>query len=198
MARRYEADQVVVHHDTPALSVLCVHSGAVKLMRYARKGQEIVVAVRGPGGMVGVWEVLSGTPNQVSAETLEPSVLCMIPREAFLEAVRGCPELAMRLLQQLARDYLVAEEQLVVRASLGVRARTARLLMALTNNGVLRADGTGSREIGMSRDKMALLVGTTRETLSRTLNDMARRGAVVIKDSKIKLLDTFVLEKLTE
>lgn len=198
VARRYEAGQVIIHHDTPALAVLSVHSGQVKLTRSASTRQEVVVGMRGPGELLGVREVLSRLPYQVSAETLEPSVVCAVPRETFLSVVRDCPELAMRLLGQLSRDYLLAEEQLVVRASLVVGARTARLLLALKEWSEASAFGRAAPEITMSREKMALLVGTTRETLSRSLSQFARRGAVALADGKIRVLDPSILEGLAE
>lgn len=198
LARHYEAGQVVIHHDTPALAILSVHSGQVKLTRTSGGGDRVVVAMRGPGDLLGVREVLSGMPYQVSAETLEPSILCAVPREAFLEAVRDCSELAMRLLRQLSKDYLLAEEQLVARAHQSVRARTARLLMALTNGSETRPHGSGPREVSMHREEMALLVGTTRETLSRSLGQMAAEGAIELENGKLRVLDPSILEGWTE
>lgn len=198
LARCYEADEVVVHHETPALAVVCVRSGKVKLVRYASNGVEVVVSVRGPGGMLGAWEVLSGSPYQVSVATMEPSVLCVVPREAFLEAVRDCPALAMKLLGQLARDHLVVEEQLVVRASLGVEARTARLLLGLAGEYPIVNSESSPGGISMSREKMALLVGTTRETLSRSLAHLAGRGAIALEEGSIRILAPGILQNLAD
>jgi len=196
LARRYEAGQVVIHHDTPALAILSVHSGQVKLTRSASNGHEVVVGVRGPGELLGVREILSALPYQVSVETLEPSILCAVPREAFLDAVRDCPELAMRLLGQLAKDYLLAEEQLVARTHLSVRARIARLLLALAEGRRLADRARAAREVSMGREEMALLIGTTRETLSRSLSQFAGRGAVELKNGKVRVLDPSILEGL--
>lgn len=196
LARRYEAGQIFIHHDTPALAVFSVHSGHVKLTRSTSTGLEVVVGLRGPGELLGVREVLSAMPYQVSAETLEPSIVCAVPREAFLDAVRDCPELAMRLLGRISKDYLLAEEQLVARAHLSVRARTARLLLALAEGDRARARGSAPPEVAMGREEMALLVGTTRETLSRSLGHFAARGAVELRSGRIRILDPSVLEGL--
>lgn len=195
LARRYGPGQVLIHQDTPALAVLSVHSGRVKLTRCASNGHEVVVGLRGPGELLGVREVLSIVPYQISAVTLDPSILCTVPREAFLSVVRDCPELAMRLLRQLAGDYLLAEEQLVARAELSVVARTARLLLAL---GVRRDDSPGAsaaHHVSMSREEMALLVGTTRETLSRVLHQLDEDGAVELENRMIRIVDQSALER---
>ena len=198
LARRYESGQVVIHHDTPALAIFSVHSGLVRLTRAASSGREVVVGLRGPGELLGVREVLSALPYQATAETLEPSIVCAVPREAFLDAVRDCPELAMRLLGRLAKDGLLAEEQLVARVHLSVRARTARLLLALAEGSRVKARGSAAFEVTMAREEMALLVGTTRETLSRSLGQLAERGAIKLAAGKIRVLDSSVLEGLAD
>jgi CRP-like cAMP-binding protein len=106
LARHYEAGQVVIHHDTPALAILSVHSGQVKLTRSASNGGEVVVGVRGPGELLGVREVPARS-HQVSAETLEPSIPCAVPRDV---PGRGadCPGSRCGCWAA-AGDYLLAE-----------------------------------------------------------------------------------------
>jgi CRP/FNR family transcriptional regulator len=197
LARHFGAGQVLVHHDTPALAVLSIHSGRVKLTRTTYAGHEVLVGLRGPGQLLGVREVLCKTPYQLSAETMEPSIVCSVPRESFLEAVRGCSDLAMRLLAELAQDYLLTEEQLVTRSHASVAERTARLLLTWTHHGILTTGSGDESCISMSRDEMALLVGTTRETLSRTLASLSSRGAIRLESGGIRILKRSLLQNLT-
>lgn len=198
LARYYPTGQVVIHSHTPALGILAVRSGLVTLTRPGSHGNGVVVGLRKPGELLGVREVLSGTPHQISAETLEPSVLCAIPREAFLEAVRGCPELAMRILEQVARDSLSTEEQLATRTQACVAARTARLLVALADGGGCDAGRPACPKVSLSRERLALLVGTARETLSRSLGRFAEQGAVRLDNGTIEILDHSMLERAAE
>lgn len=198
LCRRYNAGQVVVHGDTPALAVLSVQSGRVKLTRCHRNGHQFVVGLRGPGDLLGVREVLCATPYQVSIETLQPSALCAVPREAFLQVVRQSPELAMRLLRLLAKDFILAEEQLVMRTQASVAARTAGLLATLADGHESATGANGAATVRMSREEMALLVGTARETLSRVLSRLAALGALESRHSGIRILDRPLLERLAE
>jgi CRP/FNR family transcriptional regulator len=50
----------------------------------------------------------------------------------------------------------------------------------------------------MSREEMALLVGTTRETLSRSLHRLADRGVVSLGNGTVRILDRSILEQLSE
>ena len=198
LARRFRPGEVLIHRDTPALAVLSIHSGRVKLIRFASHGDEVLVGLCGPGELLGVREVLGAVPYQVSAVTIEPSIVCTVPRESFLNAVQDCPELARRLLRQLAEDALSTEAQLVARAHLSVAARTARLLVALTDRRPVTPGLPAAIPISMGRDEMALRVGTTRESLSRALHQFAVRGAVKLDGGKIRVVDLSILERLSQ
>lgn len=196
MARRYAARQTVLHADTPALALFVVHAGEVRLTREARSGTPTLVGIRGPGSLIGLREVLTETPYQTTVETIQPSILCATPREAFLGALNACPELALRLLQVMASDHLLAEEQLVARTQLDVSARTARLLVTLEAN---RRGSTPPGEpihITMNREEMALLVGTTRETLYRALKSFADSGFIESRNGWIRLIDRAELDEI--
>ncbi len=102
----------------------------------------------------------------------------------------------MRLLGQLARDHVQDEDQLVARADQTVRARAARLLLGLAGAGPSGGRAAACGEISMAREEMAMLVGTTRETLSRALNEFAKRGAVALRDGTIIVLVAAILEQI--
>ena len=103
----------------------------------------------------------------------------------------------MRLLKQLSRDYLRTEDQLVARSHSSVRATTARLLIALCDGSANRP-GKATGQVTMAREEMAMLIGTTRETLSRTLGQLANRGAISLARQEISVSDLGILERLSD
>ena len=197
LARRYAAGEALFHSETPALAVFSVHSGLVRLSRPVSDGHEVVIGMRGPGELLGVRAVLSGLPHNATARTLEPSIVCAVSRETFLQAIHDSPELAINLLRQLAKEALLADEQHAARAGLRVPARTARLLIALMEQ-VREHRISQPIAISMPREEMALLVGTTRESLSRTLHDLVERGVVKLQDRRIVILDGLQLERIAQ
>ena len=151
VAYRYETRQVVAHQDTPALGVFCVHSGQVKLTRLTGAGEKIVVGVRKSGDLLGVREVLCLVPYEVSVEAIEPSVLCTIPRRAFLDAVRGCPALALRLLERVAGEDLRTEARLVAWSHAGTTRETlSRTLAGFVRLGAVRLENGTTRILDRS------------------------------------------------
>ena len=196
MGRHYDAGETVFHSETLALAVYCIHAGHVRLSWPTRGGEPIVVGVRGAGDVLGFREAIAETPYQVSAEAIAPSMVCAVPRETFLGVVERNPELALRLMKRRAREYRGAETELVMRAYLDVPSRIAHLLSAQASEGLL-VDGWKQQAVGRrGRGGRALLVGPTREPLSRNLSKLALRGIIQLADGAIHVLDLQALQAL--
>lgn len=192
----YQRGQGIFYEGNPALAVFCVRSGLVKLTRQFNHGSAAVVGARTNGDLFGYRAVLAELPYGISAETIEPSVVCTIPREAFLAVIEESHELATHLLKRLAREFRFAEEQLVERNGETVTKRTAHFLVRLAE---VAATGTrvgGNATIPTRREDLAQLLGTTPETLSRTLHNLARRGLVRVDRKDIRVLDIAALQQL--
>ena len=188
VAHTYEPRESVFHEGTASLAVYCVQSGTIELFRRLRGGEEVVVGVRGPGDLVGLRGVLAGLPYAATAITLDRATVFAIPAQVFLGLVRENPALGSRLLARLAWESRLIEEQLVERGHSHVRRRTARFLA-----GQARGESTGPRAapagISMSRVEMARQIGTTPETLSRTLHALADQRILRLDRKEIHVLD---------
>jgi CRP/FNR family transcriptional regulator len=194
----YQRGQTIFHEGTPALAVHCIRSGTVKLSRRVGGGDEVVVGVLAPGELIGFRAVLADLAYGITAETLEPAVVCTIPRELFMGLVRESADLAIHLLKQLAREVRFTEEQLVERTRQSVSKRTARLLARLKQGSAPGFRASPRLGITMSREQMALFIGTTPETLSRTLHAFAGRGIVELDRKSIRVRDVAALLKMAE
>ena len=192
----YEQGHTLFSEGDEAHAVYCIASGSVRLSRSNARRGEVVIGTRSAGDVVGFRAVFSDLPYGVTAVVEQPSRICAIPRTAFLELVQKSPPLALELLRRLAARSRVTEEQLVSRAHESVAARTARLLVAMSE--ARATGGAPSRpfRVDLAREEMALLVGTTRETLSRTLHGFARRGLVELLPTGIGVADLEALRAL--
>lgn len=192
----YRRGQALFLEGTVPLAGYCIRSGHVKLSRHWSNGHEVSLGTRGPGEIVGLRAILTQFPYATTAEAIEPSTVCVIPRELFLDLLRQDHELALLMLKRLAIDSRMTEEQVVARSREEVTARTARLLVSLANAAGKQADVPV--EIAMSRERMTVLVGTTRETLSRTLHGLAHQGVIDVEANAIRVRDLQALRALLE
>jgi len=192
----YSAGQLIFSEGTPAFAVHGIHSGFIKLYKTGSRGEQQVIRVLGPGDTMGFRPILAGEAYAASAQALERTTTCIIPKEAVIELVRLSPRFSLRLLAEQVRELRVSEEQLIALAQQPVKQRAVRVLLSLmekTSRMVLDRSGTG---ISIRKKEIAQIVGTTPETLSRTLRELSRLGIVRLSRDGIRVVDPPALKEL--
>ena len=160
-------------------------SGTVQLSRTSQwSGRELSLPLVRPGQIFGELPLFDGKPRSLDAVALEPSILRLVPRDAFLDFLRTYPDAAIHLLvdfaNRLRRDADIMEES----TFMDVPGRLARVILreALPQEDGTIATGT------MTQTQLAQLVGTTRETLNKELNAFKTLGLVAVKDQRVIVL----------
>ena len=125
---------------------------------------------------------------------IEPGQANFISRESLLDFLRENGEVALRVAQQLSRNYYVAYEEI---RTLGLATspaeKFAKLLLsweAKNNN------GPAAIRLTLTHEEIAEMIGTTRETVSRLFSDFKRKQLVQIKGSTLTIRNREGLEKL--
>lgn len=171
------------------LGMHCVHQGKVKLAKVGGDGKEHIIHLMRHGDVLGVRCMLGGGVYSTSAVALEDCVVCFIPRPDVLRLLQSNRQFANTLLQLLSAALGAAEEQLLRLAYKPVRERLAEALL-LVRRTFDSADVPGAPyALALSREDLAALVGTAKETVSRLLTDYKDAGIVATRGSLIILLD---------
>ena len=90
--------------------VLCV--GKAKLSTSSREGKTIITKLSEAGDVLGLSSVISNRPYEVTAEMMEPGQANFIPRESLLQFLKEHGEVALRVAEQLSRNYYTAYEEI--------------------------------------------------------------------------------------
>ena len=194
--RSYEPGQPIYYEATPAFAAFHVEEGLVKIWRMGHAGDQHVLGLRGPGDVLGYRAVISGGPYPVTADPLERTTVATIPREVFVGLVRDNPRLAHRLLEVMAQRTLETEDRLLARVLDSVIKRTARVLLELDHEHVRPPNHTPP--LPRKREDLARLIGTTPETLSRTLHSLESRGILDLSNREIRVRDMESLRHLAD
>ncbi|MBI5020750.1 MAG: Crp/Fnr family transcriptional regulator [Ignavibacteriales bacterium] len=192
----YQPGQLIFSEGNPAFMIYHVFSGYVKLSKTGWKGEKLVIRLRGPGDIFGHRAVLSGEPYTADAMALEETTLCAIQKEIFLQAIKESPEFALRVMAKLSSDLRASEEQTMSITHENVRQRVARLLLFLIED---NEESRRNRLIipnSLSREEMAQMIGTTPESLSRTLHLFTDKKLIVRTRSEIRIIDLEALRSL--
>jgi len=192
----YGRGEALFHEGHQATTAYCVHSGRVKLFKVGRKDEETVIRVLGPGDIIGYRAMLAEEPYAATAETIEPSTVCAISKETILALLQSSPELAIEMLARLSRELRTSEDQMISLLQESVRQRTARVLLWLFEQGKENQAEVAPAPIPLRRKELAQMIGTTPETLSRTLRQFANRGLIELTRTSIQVLNLSPLKRL--
>jgi len=148
----------------------------------------------GAGESFGQVAVYAGRSFPASAQAIAKSHLLFLPRTAFVELITKNPSVALKMLFVLSmrlREFTVHVENLALKE---VPGRLAAYLIFL-------ADEQENEELvslNISKVQISSLLGTTPETLSRILTQMARKGLIEVKRHEIEILNHKGLKNLAE
>jgi CRP/FNR family transcriptional regulator len=196
--RDYKRGQIIFSQGDPAQSLYCVHFGLVKLSKIGGLGEETVIRLLGPGQIAGYRPILADEPFAASAEALERTRICMIPRATFRFILQNSTEIAYRLLVKLARELKESEEQWLARAQETVPQRMAHLLLALAAESRGTFAGQNVPVLKLRRVDMAKVIGTTPETISRNLRLFKEKGFISLSRTALSLRNPLGLQKIAE
>ncbi len=155
-----------------------IEEGLVKLTRSNERGEKIILAVSGPGQLVGE-EALSQDSQQhyTDAMALTTVSVTRIPRSELHEALARNPALGTALVGYLLSRKLDLAAKVELLCLHDVEYRILHYISELSTLLPSSENGNG-RQIPITQLELADLVGATRETTSTTLNQLERRGLV--------------------
>jgi CRP-like cAMP-binding protein len=196
-AQFYHKGQTIYQQGGPVLGMHCVHQGKVKLAKLGGDGKEHITRLVRQGDVLGFRALLGGGQYSTSAVALDDCVVCFIPRPDVLRLLQSNRQFSNTLLQLLAIDLGEAEEQMLRLAYKPVRERLAEALLLVRRTFDSVAGPTDPYTIALSRDDLAALVGTAKETVSRLLTEYKDAGIIATRGSAIMLLDEAQLSAIS-
>lgn len=170
-------------------SVAYVLGGRVKVSYHTRTGDEVVLALHGPGQLLGELSVIDGSPRSASVVALEPVDVLLVPASTFRRFLTAHPDVMLRLLELLAERLRDADRKRVEFGSHDVVGRVAARLSELTERYGVAGDGIVDVELPLTQDELAAWVGASREGVSKALRVLRDRGVIATGRRRIVVHD---------
>lgn len=174
--------------------VLC--TGKAKLSTASSEGKTIITKISDAGDVLGLNAAISNHSYEVTAEMIEPGQANFIPRDALLQFLREHGEVALRVAEQLSRNYYSAYEEI---RTLGLTTspteKFAKLLLTWYPKKP-QGNGGAHLRLTLTHEEIAEMIGTTRETVSRLFSDFKKKQLLEVKGSTLVLPNKSALEKL--
>ncbi|MEJ2883047.1 response regulator [Pedobacter sp. GR22-6] len=188
--RHIKKKQVLYYDGDEPMGLYLLLSGTVKTLKLTEDGRQLMTGLYKPEDYIGMNAVLLEEPFAETAEAVEDSSLCLLPKEAILSLINKYPEISREFIRILSNDVREKEEQLIELAYHSVRKRLAQVLLRLQQK------DTTAPQFKISRDELAAMAGMATETVSRTLSDFKEEGLIEKKGSYIEIKDTHRLARM--
>jgi CRP/FNR family cyclic AMP-dependent transcriptional regulator len=180
-----------------ARNVFVMCSGQVKISATSREGKTMILKIGGPGDVLGLSAVLANVPYEVTAEAIEPCAVKAIRKQEFVDFLAKHGIASMHAAQALSSEYLTVFQDAKRLALSGSAAgRLARLLLDWAN-GVSCGKHEMRFTLALTHEEIANMAGTSRETVTRLLNQFRRSEFIAIKGTSLTILKQDELERLT-
>ena len=178
--------------------ILC--TGRAKLCTTSAEGKTIILRIAEPGEVLGLTAAVSNIPYEATVETLEPSQANFISRSDFLQFLQKHAEIGMKVAQQLTHNCHCAYDEIrSLGLSKSVPEKLAKLILSWGQHPVpiaARRPGDIPVRVTLTQEEIAQLAGTSRETVSRTLNHFRRKGWLSMNGATWWITNKGALEKL--
>jgi len=173
--------------------VIVLLIGRAKVSSYTAEGREVVLAVRGPGDLLGELSAFDGEPRLATVSALEPIEALIVPSDRFTRFLEDNPRVAILLLEMLTHRLRDSARKQVEFGAYDTPGRVARRLIELVER-YGESEGDNVRiSLSLTQDELAGWTGASREAVSKALREFRDRGWVTTGRRSIVVLDVDAL-----
>ncbi len=195
VSRIYRKKEFVFFEGQPPNYLFLIARGQVKTYKSNNNGKELITGLHGEGEFIGFVSLLENKPYNESAIVVKETHIYMIPQQDFLTMIYTNREIARKFITMMASNLYEAEKTMFDLAYQSVRQRVANILIKLNPQ-----DGDSKNQtpvISVPRKDLSKMVGTSTESLNRTLADFKDEGLIEIQEKEIKIIQPGKLERAT-
>lgn len=179
--RTFPANSNIISIEQPGEVVYIILEGTVKIHVEQADGSDVILAILGPGEIVGEMGPVEGMGRSANVVTLEETTLAWLDRVTFKEWLQTEPILGYNLTRILSRRLRLADAHIQALSALDVFGRVARQLLAFAHEYGNRApNGDTLIPIRLTQTDLADMVGASRVSVNKVLVHYKERKYISI------------------
>ncbi|WP_066313001.1 Crp/Fnr family transcriptional regulator [Bacillus sp. FJAT-29814] len=194
IAREWKKNSLVFLQGDPMENVYFIYDGKIKIYKSDVNGKEQIVAIMKKGEMFPHVGFFRKGDYPAYAEVLEPSTLIAVPISQFENVLIENPELCIKVFKVLGEKIVDLQNRLEEQILNNTYEQIVKLLIRLAQkHGTEKEDGTILLKSEFTNKDLANMIGTTRETISRTLTKMKKDELIEVDEDGNMILDVEIL-----
>ena len=186
--KNYSSGDLLYSPHQPVEALFILKNGRVRIFRVSPDGQALTTALVTPGTVFGDMMLLGQQMHDNFAEALDEVVVCVMSRADVTHVLLSDPRIAVRIAEILGRRVAELERRLTDTVFKTAPQRVAATLCLLAGEQQKRPLSRGV-QLALTHEQIAALTGTSRETVTKVLDEYAERGLLRLGRGKVTILD---------
>jgi CRP-like cAMP-binding protein len=187
--RKFRSGATLFHEGDHSDWIGLVVKGRVKISCFGTDGRERLVAVIGPGELIGELSAIDGEPRSATATALESLEAAVLTADEFIEFLEGHPRATLDILRAAIGRLRDSDKR---RVELGARdtvGRVGRLIVELADRYGEPDAGAIRIQLPLSQEELAGWAGASRESVVKALRKLRGMGWITTGRREIRVLD---------
>jgi len=189
----FEKGETIFKQEALSSNIIFIQTGLVKLIIKGPQRTQILRLKKAPC-YLGLPTTMGDKTNHYSAVVIEPTKACFIDLGVFKSLLRLNTEFSYEIIVELCKNELEQFHRCVILVQSQVFGRLATNLLYMAND----IYGSNEFDLPLSRNDIADLVCTSRETISRLLSELDQEGIIAISGKHIRLINIQLLEAISK
>lgn len=194
--RHWDSGQVLFREADASDHVTLLLSGLVKIAVTASNGRQVLIAIRGPGDLIGEESAIDGEARPATVTALTPVRAAVLTGAEFHRFIRADGVVALELLKMSMARMRESTQRRLESGSYDVTARTARLLVDYARD-YGEPSGAGIT-VRLRQAELAEAVAASRESVAKALRAFREAGAVRTLRASFEILEPALLDSFAE
>jgi CRP-like cAMP-binding protein len=193
----FAKNEYIIHPGETPPGVFYIEEGLVKAFDITKYHEENLLVIRKEEEIFPLIWALTGSEKSVIYQALLPTTVWLIPKEKLISSIEKDPELLTPLFDIAMKMYRLHSQRIFNLEYRTVRERLASFLLTAAMNYKSTSSKDGIKiEIPLKHQDIASSINSSRETASRELASLEKRGIISSKQSYITIIDINKLEKI--
>lgn len=189
--RSFTAGETIFDMGGEGDCLMAVLSGRVRVSVASQEGDEMVLALLGPGEILGEIAVLDGGERTADATAQTACTLAVVDRRDILSLLEREPAAWLAIVELLCARLRSTDRHIAEIALLDLPARLASALLRTS------ADGQ-SADVKLSQRELGRMVGASRESVNKCIGQWRRSGLVQVEGATIRIISTSALQRIAD
>jgi CRP/FNR family transcriptional regulator, cyclic AMP receptor protein len=185
----YSKGEFIIRPGESPPGVFYIEAGLAKAYDITKYGEENLLIIRKTGELLGLTWAVTGQDRHIIYTALAPTIVWLIPRDKFISFLRQNPSSALPVIDMITDMYRLHSERIMTLEYRTVRERLVSFLLTTAQRFGEKTSKGIRIAVPLKHQDIASSISATRETTSRAIADLERRGQLLSEQSLITIID---------